>query len=344
MKNIDGKLEFSFCVENIRKRPAMYIGSKYERGVYALIHELTWDVIYSSNKADILIKIEIVENDTIIFMCDSFINESIVLEIVIALSDICELNWGNRSYIFKKGLFVSETNIVNNQNSFKIMFRPDKEIFLYKKLDYYMIFKRLKELAQLNGNVKILITDNENKNILQFHNGLEVMLYENIYDFGLDCPPLNINFVKEGIEVSVSMLLGHPVDVAISYVNDSKTHGGGSHVQGLYDGVYYSFKKYIKKFIDGNIKFTKKDIIDLNFVINVRKNNPSYKGNTKRIMSDNETKITVKNGVIESLDKILKLDQSFFDSSSIIRSAAMMHVFKLALKQNNPDIDWFHDE
>lgn len=168
------------------------------------------------------------------------------------------------------------------------------------------------------------------------------MLYENIYNFHLDdSQPINIEFIEDDVEVSLSMLLGHSTDATISYVNNYKTHGGGTHVQGLYEGIYCSFKKYIKIYFGtANIKYTKKDIInDLNFVISIRTERPLWSGNTKRILSDNRVKAAVKNGVIKSLDKIIESDQSFFNASSVMRMAAFMHVFKSSLKENHPDIE-----
>ena len=183
-----------------------------------------------------------------------------------------------------------------------------------------MIFIRLKELAQLNENVKFIFADNENKNVLQFSNGLEMILMENIYHFGLrNRKPLNINFVQDDIEVSISMMYGFAPDVNLSYVNNLKTFDGGTHVQGLYDGIFCAFKKYIKNHIDKSLKITKKDIIrKLNFVISVSMKDPQFAGATKRELTNGNVELAIKNGIVKNLYKILQSNQSFLDDSRVV--------------------------
>ena len=288
MKNINEQLISSLKSENIRKRPGMYIGCVDEAGVYELISGLAEDIISGCNGADISIKINLIRKNTLTFIFNSFLNNSFYLEIVKALSAFCEINSGNKYYICNKGSLISETSNADNQkNLFKIIFKPDYEIFSCKNLNYYMIFKRMKELAQLNENVKFHLADNDNKNIFQFHDGLSEMLNENLYKIG-NRKPLNICFIKDDIEVSVSMVYGYAINVTLSYVDNLRTICGGTHVQGLYDGIFYAFKKYIKKYIDKNIKITKNDTINgLSFVIRVRMEEPEFTGATKWKLANN---------------------------------------------------------
>jgi len=315
-----------FDIEEIRKRPGMYTGSTGAKGIYHLISRLAEEFICIDDKA-MSIAFTVNSDTSLLLVCDRFLSEENNLDLFVikALSDIFEVTYGNEQ-----------------SDSTNILFHIDKKLFTYEKLDYSRLYNRFKELAQLNSHVKFFLEDNENKNCIQYKDGLNSLLYENIYDFPpLDCLPTKIHFIKDDIEVSVSMLLGHDKDVTFSYVNNSKTHGGGSHIQGLYDGVYSAFQKYIVKFKTENIKYTKKDIMnDLNFVLNIKMEQPFYEGNTKRTLGDYKVRHIIKNGVVENLDELMKTDQRFFDSSNIMRMAAFMHVFKKSLKQNNPNEDW----
>lgn len=290
----------------IRQRPGMYVGSTGQTGVCNLLFGLVEEFISASSKANISITITLSDDNSLVFTCDQMIDTESSKAIVIAkaLSDIFELSYANEQ-----------------RNIIKILFRPDKSIFAYNKINYYRLFNRIKELSQLNDNVRFLISDSSNKNLIQYHNGLNTLLYENMYDYFLeDFQPINIFFMESDVEVSLSMLLGYPADATLSYVNNSKTHGGGSHVEGLYDGIYSSFKKHLKTLEGGNIKLSKKNLIDdLNFVISVKTKYPFYGESTKRTLSDENVGAAVKKGVEKSLGAILKSDHSFFDASSILQ-------------------------
>ena len=308
----------------IRKRPGIYVGSTDVRGVYYLILGLIKLIIDSRKTQNIFMIILIDEQDTFHLECDFPLNikDHFEIEIIKALScsfDICI-----------------------EQDFFKIKFTPDREIFSYDTIEYYTLLGRLKELAQLNDNIKFLFKDCKNKNVIQFHNGLEAMLMEGIYEFYFpeSHNPIYINFTKNDIEISASMIYTGVSDITLSYVNYSKTPDGGTHVNGLIDGLHYAFQKYIQTFgikcsssirrtmyidnIDKNIKIAKEDVTKgLNFVISIRMTQPTFAGATKRELVTKEIYSTVKNGVIEHIESILNSDKSFFDSSRVIHKAGI---------------------
>ena len=314
-------------IEQMRQRPAMYVGNTGQMGVCNLIFGLVEEFVDVSGKANVFITMTLADDDSLVFTCDRMIDtgSSLPLAVAKALSDIFDLSYENEQ-----------------RNKIKILFRPDKSIFAYDKVDYYRLYNRFKELSQLNDNVRFLLSDGSNRNSIQYHNGLNALLKENMCEFHLeDLQPMNLFFTERNVEVSLSMALGYPADVALSYVNNSRTHGGGSHVKGLYDGVYASFEKYMEAIKGLNIKYLRKDLIDdLNFVISVRTKHPMYGGNTKRKLSDMDVRDAVRDGVQKSLDTILESDRSFFDASSIIQLAAFMYTVKSAIKKDNPNIDW----
>ena len=312
-------------MEEIKKRSALYVGSTGQIGVHNLIFKLVEEIRDIDDKVEISL---VINNDnSLLYTCNktAYLDNNHTIKIVEVLSDIFELSYLNEE-----------------QTSLQILFRPDKKIFEYENIDYNKLYNRFKELAQLNENIKIILEDDENKNIIQYCNGLETMLYENMYThLGIeDSVPISINFTKDNIKVSLVMLLGYPVDVIISYANNAKTHGGGAHVQGLYDGVYMAFKKYLKEFMDSHINVERKDIVnDLNFVLHIKTNNLLYDGSCKRVLAGGNIRKTIKEGVMENLDNFLKSDKSFFDSSSIMRMEAFMQEFESTLKDRESEKD-----
>jgi len=271
--------------------------------------------------------------------CDSAISEDVCFELDIIKALSCDFNLNSGS------------------DSFSLIYRPDKKIFSYEAIEYYRIFKRLKELAQLNNNIKFLLSNDESKNIIHFQHGIKAMLMEDIYDLGLTSgyKPLDIYFEKDNIEVSASMIYAYAADVALSFVSNNRTQDGGTHVKGMIDGIYHAFQEHIKNAsidpkkvknhplfflreevlgeeyaFNRNLKISKKDVIKgLNFVISVKINRQSknqmnyfaFSGSTRRELINKDVYTIIKKGVSKSLKAILDLDQSFFYNSRVVQKA-----------------------
>jgi len=299
-------MKSQIMLEDIRKRPGMYVGYGDIRGVYVLIFSFLKELIDNNRKKNIFIEIHLDSCDTLRITCDGLtgINDFLGLIIIRALS--CDFSFSEK------------------QDSFSLTFKPDKKIFMYDTIEYYQLFGRLKELAQLNNNIKFLLSNDENKNIIHFQHGIQAMLMEGVYEFGLakGYKPLDMYFVKDNLEVSVSMIYAYASDVALSYVNNDKTQDGGTHVQGLLDGIYYAFQEYIQNtnieskivkdhslffliekltgqeyVFEKNPNILKDDVVEnLNFVIDIKIDQQNispmiyfeFSGNTKRELTSKE--------------------------------------------------------
>ena len=220
-------MKYSFTNDHIlraRKHPGAFLGSADILGVYQLIFSFVRELIDDSKKADVFMGFHLDRCGTIHITCDfpAGVKDSFGLGVIKALSCNFDLQIG--------------------QDSFRLQFQPDKSVLSYDKIEYHCLLRRFTELAQLNENMKFLLTDHESKNVIQFPHGLDTMLMEGVYPFLL-CgrKPLNIRFSKDDIAVSVSMIYAYADDVTLSYVNQDRTQDGGVHVDGLYDGLEKPF-------------------------------------------------------------------------------------------------------
>ena len=293
--------------DRIREYPALYVGHVDIRGVLNLLFDFVKDIIYESKQANVVMEIHSDECvSTFHITCDYMfdIKENIGLYVIEALSSSC-------------GFSVK-------QDIFTLWFEPDREVFSYETIEYHCLFVRLTELAMLNTNMKFLLTNHENRNVIQFPCGLETMLMTGVYKFGLvhGAKPLSIYFSKDDIEVRVSMIYGYAQDVTFSYVNNEKTNDGGSHVEGLYDGLLHAFQKY-----DNNLKISRKDVAEgFNFVISLTMDQPQFAGAVNRYLTNEEVYYVVMEGVLESIISILYSDPSFFYSSRVIQKAKLRRI------------------
>jgi len=160
------------------------------------------EIIDASKKDSAFMEIHIDETDTLYITSDlTEIKNLLSLQIIETLSCNFDLSTG--------------------QDQFKLRFKPDKEIFSFDRIDYNMLYGRLKELAQINKNMKFILMNHENTNVIHFDRGLETMLMEHVYELGfsiMNCGPFIINFAVDDVEVSVSMIYAYAPDVTLSYV------------------------------------------------------------------------------------------------------------------------------
>ena len=322
-------------IQRARKHPGMFLGSADIRGVHQLIFSFVKELMDESKKASVFIEFHLDRCGTIYITCDfpTGIKDSFGLGVIKALSCNFDLHVG--------------------PGSFKLQFKPDKSVLSYEKIEYHSLLRRFTELAQLNENIKFLLTDHENKNVIQFHHGLEAMLMDDVYGFLLcERKPFSIQFSRGDIAVSVSMIYAYASDVTLSYVNQDRTQDGGVHVNGLYDGLLCAFQEYIQtQAIDFDIvkdhplfflierlddepyrfdespTVSREDVISgLNFVISITTAHPKWEGSVKRHLLGEEVYLAVKDGLIEKLKAILASDPSFFYSSRVFQKAELRKI------------------
>ena len=313
----------------IRKLPAMFVGSTSIDGVYLLIFDVIEEMICNNKLVDCHIRVNLLEDSMLLIGCDSVehLHSDYVdwLKVVTALSDVCEVSTRNETSIYSKGNLISKTqNKDSNSAGMELLFKADKELFTYEKIEYNMLYCRLKELAQLNEHLSFYLTDGKNVAFLHFSGGLGTMLNEN-RDIShiTHNEPLSIQFVENEIAVSVSMAYGYAANVKLSYVNNLRTYDGGTHVQGLYNGIFSAFRKYINSHMDETMVLEEKDIVKrLNFVIHVKVKHPRFMGAVKRELGNSEVRLAVENGIEQHLYEILISDASFLtDSGAVYRTA-----------------------
>ncbi len=181
-----------------------------------------------------------------------------------------------------------------------ITFHPDAEVFETLDFDFETLNSRLRLLAFLNKNVRIIFED---------HRGDEPVIHNYKFEGGIisfiEFQNKNKDVVTDKIlyfsdkkgttEVEVAMQYTDTyVENMFTYVNNINTEEGGTHLVGYKTGLTRAVNDYCRKI--GLLKaadqnFTGEDVREgLTAVISVKIENPQFEGQTKTKLGNTEVR------------------------------------------------------
>lgn len=199
-------------------------------------------------------------------------------------------------------------------------FKPDLSIFTVGEYNYTTLANRMRELSYLNKGIRIVLTDNRNKDeegkvyseeflstgglkeFVEYLDGSKEKLVDEV---------IHVEGEKQGIPVEVAMLYNNSYSENLqSYVNNINTHEGGTHLAGFRRGLTRTLKSYAEK--SGLLSKVKVEINGDDFregltaVISVKVQEPQFEGQTKTKLGNNEVMGAVDIAVSEMLSNYLE--------------------------------------
>jgi len=193
----------------------------------------------------------------------------------------------------------------------KITFWPDPEIFSTLEFDMKTLITRFREIAFLNGGLKILLIDEKKakKEEFQYNGGLiEFVKWLNRTKESLGKP---IYFKRQVdhtiIEISVQYNTSFQENI-FSFVNTINTVEGGTHVSGFKTALTRVINDYAKKqnmLKSGSL--TGDDVREgITAVISLKIANPQFEGQTKTKLGNSEIKGFMDSIVTTSLSEFFE--------------------------------------
>ncbi|MFZ1289307.1 MAG: DNA topoisomerase (ATP-hydrolyzing) subunit B [Melioribacteraceae bacterium] len=196
----------------------------------------------------------------------------------------------------------------------KVTFMPDHEIFKTTKFQFEILTERMKELAFLNKNVTIKITDEAEKEEETYHYKGGIIEFVKYLDETRE--PLHKTVYIEGEKENTPVEIAFEYSDAYSdnihtYVNNINTHEGGTHLVGFKTALTRTFNNYAtkNKLIKENSKITLTgdDFREgLTAVISIKVMEPQFEGQTKTKLGNSEVKSIVESIVGEKLADYLE--------------------------------------
>lgn len=200
----------------------------------------------------------------------------------------------------------------------KVTFLPDKEIFEETVFDFDVLKQRLREMAFLTKNIKIILRDTRGETVVEkvFHyaGGIkEYVEYLNKHKDPLYPEIIYCEGQRDNVYVEVALQHNSTYTEGIySFVNNITTPEGGTHLAGFKNAITKTFNDYARaqKYLkDSDQNLSGEDIREgLTAIVSIKIPEPQFEGQTKQKLGNSEARGAVDSVVSEQLTYFLELN------------------------------------
>jgi len=208
---------------------------------------------------------------------------------------------------YQRGAPVTEVKTIGKRKTTgtRVTFLPDREIFGKLKFSFDYLTERIRELAFLNKDLNISITDEASGKSHKFHykGGIsEFVQYIDEARESLMRKPIYLSGERENVPVEVALQYNDGYNENIfTYVNNIHTIEGGSHMVGFKAALTKTINTYATKNNlikeKEEIQLTGDDVREgLTAVVSIKVAEPQFEGQTKTKLGNSEVR-----GIVESI-------------------------------------------
>ena len=196
-----------------------------------------------------------------------------------------------------------------------VTFLPDKEIFEETVYDFGILETRLREMAFLTKNLKIVLRDDreeKKEKVFHYEGGIkEFVTYLNKSTEVLYPDVIYCEGMRDSVYVEVALQHNDSFNESVySFVNNINTPEGGTHLAGFRNAVTRTFNDYARKnkiLKDSDANLTGDDIREgLTAIVSVKIEDPQFEGQTKQKLGNSEARAAVDSVVSEQLTYYLE--------------------------------------
>lgn len=199
----------------------------------------------------------------------------------------------------------------------KVSFLPDDTIFEDTVYDFDVLKQRLREMAFLTKNLKIVLRDlrpedGVKEKTFHYEGGIrEFVTYLNKSKTPLYEDVMYFEGKKDNVYVEVAMQHNDSyTESAYSFVNNINTPEGGTHLAGFRNAITKTFNDYArnaKLLKDSEANLSGDDIREgLTAIVSIKIEDPQFEGQTKQKLGNSEARGAVDSIVSEQLTYYLE--------------------------------------
>lgn len=191
-----------------------------------------------------------------------------------------------------------------------VTFMPDDTIFEETVFDYNTLKQRLREMAFLTKNVRIILTDERPEEtvskVFHYEGGIkEFVSYLNKGKTPIYPDIMYFEGTRDDVYVEVAMQHNDGYNEgSYSFVNNITTPEGGTHLTGFKNALTKTFNAYAKanKLIKDTESLSGEDIREgLTAIVSIKIEDPQFEGQTKQKLGNSEARGAVDNIVSDQL-------------------------------------------
>lgn len=235
---------------------------------------------------------------------------------------------------FVRGIPQSELQVKpfkENQTGTAVQFKPDELVFTtVTEFDYTTLASRLRELAYLNGGVKITFSDNRLELLksdtpkvetYEYKGGIrEYVGYMNVDKQALHEEIIYVQGERNNVQVEVALqwCVDAYSDNVLGFANNIRTVDGGTHLEGLKAVLTRTMNAIARKrnkLKENDSNLSGEHVREgLTAVISVKVPEPEFEGQTKTKLGNTEVRGIVDSLVGEVLTEYLEFHPNVADS------------------------------
>ena len=202
-----------------------------------------------------------------------------------------------------------------NVSGTTVTFKPDPEIFDTDIYDYNTLKVRTRELAFLNKDLRLTLTDERVEPNLSesfmYEGGIsEYVKYLNKTKTPIHEEIIHLSGEEDGVFLEVAMQYNNGyTDSIYSFVNNINTHDGGTHEEGVRRALTRIINNYARK---NNILKEKDDSLTgddvkegLTMIVSCKHPNPQFEGQTKGRLGNSEVRKIADSVFAEGFERFL---------------------------------------
>ena len=215
---------------------------------------------------------------------------------------------------YERGVPTTEVEVIGKteKQGTKVTFLPDPEIFTETTIiKYHTLEERLRELAYLNKNIKIILEDHRSgqKDIFHFEGGIkDYVTYLNGDKEIILSKPFDTEGEDHDIIVDVAFTYNKTYATKIySFVNNINTEEGGTHEEGFRAVLTRVIQKYAKENnLIKNETILGEDVREgLIAIVSIKHPNPQFEGQTKTKLGNSDGRSAVTSVMSEKLTRFM---------------------------------------
>lgn len=215
---------------------------------------------------------------------------------------------------YERGKVVEKLKVIGacepEKTGTMVTFLPDDTIFEDTEFDYNVLKQRLREMAFLTKNIKIILADERPEERIEKTFHYEGGIKEFVKYLNKGKTPIYPDIIYcEGMrdEIYVEVAMQHNDgynEGAYSFVNNITTPEGGTHLTGFKQALTKTFNAYARanKLIKETEALSGEDIREgLTAIVSIKIGEPQFEGQTKQKLGNSEARGAVDSVVSEQL-------------------------------------------